>query len=70
MAEKSLEQVQGNPNASSSEIEAKLTALIKATQSQKQWDNNGTYNKTAKVLTTVLTGVLANQSAGAIGTKL
>ncbi|WP_210726426.1 colicin E3/pyocin S6 family cytotoxin [Histophilus somni] len=70
MAEKSLEQVQGNPNASSSEIEAKLTALIEATQSQKQWDNNGTYNRTAKVLTTVLTGVLANQSAGAIGTKL
>ncbi|QQF79413.1 VENN motif pre-toxin domain-containing protein [Histophilus somni] len=70
MAEKALEQVQGNPNVSSSEIEAKLTALIEATQAQKQWDNNGTYNRTAKVLTTVLTGVLANQSAGAIGTKL
>ncbi|QQF84831.1 VENN motif pre-toxin domain-containing protein [Histophilus somni] len=70
MAEKALEQVQANPNASSSEIEAKLTALIEATQAQKQWDNNGTYNRTAKVLTTVLTGVLANQSAGAIGTKL
>ncbi|QEH25385.1 hypothetical protein FWK61_06230 [Histophilus somni] len=70
LAEKALEQVQANPNASSSEIEAKLTALIEATQAQKQWDNNGTYNRTAKVLTTVLTGVLANQSAGAIGTKL
>ncbi|MCL7818325.1 VENN motif pre-toxin domain-containing protein [Pasteurella multocida] len=52
------------------EITQKQTALFAAEEAQAKWGDKGEYKRTAERLTTLLTGILANQAAGGIATQL
>ncbi|HDR1205723.1 TPA: hemagglutinin repeat-containing protein [Pasteurella multocida] len=67
-AKKALAQAEQTGNQA--EITQKQTALFAAEEAQAKWGDKGEYKRTAERLTTLLTGILAKQTAGGIATQL
>lgn len=67
-AKKALIQAEagGNPT----EIAEKQQALLKAEHNQVNWADEGQYKRTAETLTTLFTGILANQAPTGIATQI
>ncbi|MGC7561378.1 VENN motif pre-toxin domain-containing protein, partial [Pasteurella sp. 22655_41Tandhals] len=62
--------IQAEAEGKPTEIAEKQQALLKAEQNQAKWGDRGEYKRTAERLTTLFTGILANQGPTGIATQL